>query len=133
MPVGLDQAGLPVLPQAFQSGKVPNSRGLWWPVATSTWDLVRDLGRAPPWSLEAEKAEPRSSGTTGSAQVDGYRMCCPRLSSSSQGYELLVQRGAKPPRSAGAGGRGDTTGSEGQAAHPQVSRFFSYLLCNVEL
>lgn len=58
MPVGLDQAGLPVLPQAFQSGKVPNSRGLWWPVATSTWDLVRDLGRAPPWSLEAEKAEP---------------------------------------------------------------------------
>lgn len=58
--VGLNQGVLPVLPQAFQSGRVPNSCVLWWYVATSTLDLVRDLGgdlgRAPPWSWERAKS-----------------------------------------------------------------------------
>lgn len=41
--------------------------------------------------------------------------------------------GTNPPRSAGAGGWQEKTGSEGQAAHLQVPGFFSCLLCNVEL
>lgn len=59
MPVGLKQAVLPVLPQAFQAARFPNSCGWWWPVAASTLDLIRDLGgdlgRAPPWSWDGVK------------------------------------------------------------------------------
>lgn len=59
VPVGLKQAVLPVLPLAFQAGRLPNSCGLWWSVAASTLDLVRDLGgdlwRAPPWSWDGVK------------------------------------------------------------------------------
>lgn len=83
----------------------------------------------PPWSWEGTKGPAHGAQLA----VDGSGMCCPSLSSPRQGYKLLMQRGTKPWPSAAAGGWGDKAGSEGQAAHLQVSSFFSCLLCNVEL
>lgn len=85
VPVGLKQAVLPGLPQAFQSGGILNSCGLWCCAATSTLDPVRALGGDS--SLELEGAKGRAQGAQ--PGVDGYRMCCPSLSSPSQGYKLL--------------------------------------------
>lgn len=92
----------------------------WW-LGEGT-SLKLGGGKEPsPWSSA-------TAGSADSAQVDGCGMCCP-----SQGYKLLLQRGTNPPCSAGAGGWGDKRGFEGQAAHLQVSSFFSCLLCNIEL
>lgn len=65
MPVGLHQAVLPVLPQAFQSDRIPDPYGLWCSVAASILDLVRDLGgdlgRTPPSSWEGAKGRVRGA------------------------------------------------------------------------
>lgn len=122
VPGGLRQAVLAVLPQAFQPGSFPGSCGLW--CCCQHPGPCQGFG----WGPGAGKGQRPRARSSGSAQVDGCGMCCP-----SQGYRLLLPTGAKPAPSAGAGGWGDTTGSEGQAAHLQVPSFFSCLLCNVEL
>lgn len=61
VPGGLDRAVLLVQTQAFQSDKVPNSYGLWWSVAASILDLIRDVGRAPPSHWEGAKGRVRGA------------------------------------------------------------------------
>lgn len=65
---------------------IGSCQGFAWQLEEGT-SLELGRGKGP---------SPRSSATTSStdsAQVDGYGMCCPSL--SSQPYELLVQRGNK--------------------------------------
>lgn len=67
---------------------VGSCQGFGWRLGQDT-SLELGRGKGPsPWS----SATP---GSADSAQVDGYRMCCPSLSSSSQGYKLLLRRGNK--------------------------------------
>lgn len=99
MPAELNQAVLPVLPQALQSGEVPNSCALWCSAAPSTLHLVGALGGGS--SLELGRGEGPSPGSP--ARGGWIWDVCPSLSSPSQGYKLLQQRGTKPPPSAVAG------------------------------
>lgn len=112
MLVGLRQAVLPVLPQAFQSDRIPNPCGLWWSVATSILDLVRDLGGdlggAPASSWEGAKgrvhgAQPPLAVLTVLRWMDtGCVVQVFQVQVRDTSYSCKEE--TKPLRSAGAGG-----------------------------
>lgn len=101
MPAGLNQAVLPVLPQALGSGGVPSSCALWCSAAPSTLRLVGALGGGS--SLELGRGEGPSPG---SPARDGWIMGCVSKSFQSQsGIQVTpAKRNQATPPSAAAGG-----------------------------